>query len=158
MHELMVPGAPDSSSAAGGGVVVDGAARRLAAIAFLDIVGYTTLMAEDEARTHADWMKILGEIIRPTSHRHRGKIVKSTGDGVLAEFPSALDSVRWARDVQRLVREEAMRTTAQSPALALRCAVHVGDVMTTSDDIYGDGVNVTARLQEHAEPGGIVMS
>src|SRR5690348_1110117 len=122
MQECPMPEAPDTSSAAGGGAA---AGRRLAAIAFVDIVGYTTMMAEDEAHTHAHWMKILGEIIRPTSHRHRGKIVKSTGDGVLAEFPSALDSVEWARDVQRLVRGEGERNTATARALALRCAVHV---------------------------------
>src|SRR5882762_4592602 len=70
--------------------------RRLAAIAFVDIVGYSILMARDETRTHQRWMSILDNIIRPQTERHRGKVVKSTGDGILAEFPSAFDAVEWA--------------------------------------------------------------
>jgi adenylate cyclase len=132
--------------------------RRLAAVAFMDIVGYSILMAQDEARTYANWMKILAEIVRPTSHQHRGRVVKSTGDGVLAEFPSAFDAVDWALDIQRSLREEKSRDNPQSPPISVRIAVHIGDIVTNGGDIYGDGVNVTARLQEHAAPDGIVMS
>jgi adenylate cyclase len=128
--------------------------RRLVAVAFVDIVGYSVLMAEDESRTHDRWMRVLAEIIRPASHRHRGRIVKSTGDGVLSEFPSALDAVEWAREVQRLLRKEQQ----DARPITLRISVHLGDVYTVDDDIYGDGVNVAARLQEYAEPGGIVLS
>jgi TolB-like protein/tetratricopeptide (TPR) repeat protein len=131
--------------------------RRLAAIAFVDIAGYSVLMAEDETATHARWMSLLNGVLRPQAALHRGKIVKSTGDGVLAEFPSALDAVEWARGVQRAVPQFGMPDEG-APAITLRVAVHIGDVMTTADDIYGDGVNVTARLQEFAEPGGIVIS
>jgi adenylate cyclase len=140
-----------------GGSVLEGT-RRLVAIAFVDIVGYSVLMAEDETRTHRRWMRILGEIIRPASHRHRGRIVKSTGDGVLVEFPSALDAVEWAGEVQRLMRNEEIGRDQQLRPLMVRIAVHLGDIIATDDDIYGDGINVTARLQEHAEPGGIVLS
>jgi adenylate cyclase len=131
--------------------------RRLAAIAFVDIAGYSVLMAEDETATHARWMSLLNGVLRPQAALYRGKIVKSTGDGVLAEFPSALDAVEWARGVQRAVPLFGVPDEGV-PAITLRVAVHIGDVMTTADDIYGDGVNVTARLQEFAEPGGIVIS
>jgi len=147
-----------ASSPLGGSSADNGGARRLAAVAFADIVGYSVLMAEDEARTHRRWMALLGDVVRPGAERHHGRIVKSTGDGVLAEFPSALDAVEWARDVQDKVhRAEATEGTDLRP-MALRIAVHIGDVMTTADDIYGDGVNVAARLQEHGEPGGIILS
>jgi adenylate cyclase len=130
--------------------------RRLAAIAFVDIVGYSILMASDETRTHRRWMEILNQIIRPRAGQHGGRIVKSTGDGVLAEFPSAFDAVEWARHVQRAVH--APSDDASAPMLALRIAVHLGDVIATDEDIYGDNVNVAARLQEYAAPGGIVLS
>lgn len=131
--------------------------RRLAALAFLDVVGYSALMAEDERGTQARWTRTLAEIIRPASHRFRGAVVKLTGDGVLAEFPSVLDAVEWAREVQRLLRKEEA-AAAPSRRIAVRIAVHLGDVTTTKDDIYGDGINVAARLQEHAPAGGIVLS
>src|SRR6267378_8570733 len=133
-------------------------ARRLAAIAFADIVGYSILMAEDEARTHRRWMALLDDVIRPGAQRHRGRVVKSTGDGVLAEFPSAFDAVEWASEVQQAVHRAAVTDDAGLRPIALRIAIHIGDVMTTPDDIYGDGVNVAARLQEHGEPGGIILS
>ena len=82
--------------------------RRLAAIAFADIVGYSILMARDETRTHQRWMAILNDVLHPQAALHRGKIVKSTGDGVLAEFPSAFDAVQWAADVQRAVQVQAL--------------------------------------------------
>ncbi len=129
--------------------------RRLAGIAFIDIVGYSILMARDETRTHQRWMTILDTVIRPQIVRHRGKIVKSTGDGVLAEFPSAFDAVEWAQEVQRAMQPQS---SGETPPIALRIAVHVGDIITTEFDVFGDGVNLTARLQEHAPPGGIVLS
>jgi adenylate cyclase len=130
--------------------------RRLAAIAFVDIVGYSILMARDETRTHQRWMLILDRIIRPQAASHHGKIVKSTGDGVLAEFPSAFDAVGWANDVQRAVLAQGGDDPV--PPIALRIAVHVGDIITTGFDVFGDGVNLAARLQEHAPAGGIVLS
>jgi adenylate cyclase len=130
--------------------------RRLAAIAFVDIVGYSILMARDETRTHQRWMAILDKVIRPEASRHHGKVVKSTGDGVLAEFPSAFDAVEWAHDVQRAV--QALGADDPAPPIALRIAVHVGDIITTEFDVFGDGVNLAARLQEHAPAGGIVLS
>ncbi len=130
--------------------------RRLAAIAFVDIVGYSILMGRDETRTHQRWMSVLTDIIRPQAALHRGKVVKSTGDGVLAEFPSAFDAVRWAIEVQQALRLQA--TEDPLPPLSLRIAVHIGDIITTEFDVFGDGVNLTARLQEHAPAGGVILS
>lgn len=131
--------------------------RRLAAIAFVDIVGYSILMAREETRTHRDWMAVLDNVIRPKTREHVGTLVKSTGDGVLVEFPSALDAVEWAQDVQRSTA--ANSSDADGPSsIVLRIAVHLGDVITTEFDVFGDGVNVAARLQEYAPAGGIVLS
>jgi adenylate cyclase len=130
--------------------------RRLAAIAFADIVGYSILMARDETRTHQRWMAIFDNILHPQAALHRGRIVKSTGDGVLAEFPSAFDAVQWAADVQRAVQVQDAGDGL--PPIALRIAVHVGDIITADFDVFGDGVNLAARLQEHAPTGGIVVS
>jgi adenylate cyclase len=130
--------------------------RRLAAIAFIDIVGYSILMGRDETRTHQRWMAILDQIIHPRTTRHRGKVVKSTGDGVLAEFPSAFDAVQWALDVQQAM--QALRADDPLLPITLRIAVHVGDIITTESDVFGDGVNLAARLQEHSPAGGVVVS
>jgi adenylate cyclase len=130
--------------------------RRLAAIAFVDIVGYSILMGRDETRTHRRWMAILNDTIGPRATAHRGKVVKSTGDGVLAEFPSAFDAVQWALEVQQTLQSE--RAANPLPSITLRIAVHIGDIITTEFDVFGDGVNLTARLQEHSPAGGIIMS
>jgi adenylate cyclase len=130
--------------------------RRLAAIAFVDIVGYSILMSRDETRTHQRWIAILNNIIRPQATSHRGRVVKSTGDGVLAEFPSAFDAVKWALEVQQALQTESARDDL--PSITLRISVHVGDVITTDFDVFGDAVNLAARLQEHAPVGGIVLS
>src|SRR5439155_18782232 len=115
-------------------------------------------MATDERHTHERWMAILNEIVRPKAIEHHGIVVKSTGDGVLAEFASALDAVEWAVAVQRAVVPPREAHGGEARSIALRIAVHLGDVVSAQDDIYGDGVNVAARLQEYANPGGIVLS
>jgi adenylate cyclase len=142
----------------GGSETGRSASRRLAAITFVDIVGYTILMSSDEARTHRRWMTILNDVIRPQAEKRRGTVVKSTGDGVLVEFPSALDAVEWAREVQRQVIPIQAEHDGPPATITLRVAVHLGDVMTTDFDVFGDGVNVAARLQEHGVPGGVIMS
>ena len=131
--------------------------RRLAAVAFVDVVGYTILMASDETRTHMDWMAVLEEVIRPELKRHGGTLVKSTGDGVLAEFSSALNAVSWARVIQRRLRGDHSQSGRVS-SIVLRISVNIGDIIATEFDIFGDCVNVAARLQEHAPPGGIALS
>jgi adenylate cyclase len=115
-------------------------------------------MASDESRTHVRWMKILDDVIRPRTTQYRGRVVKFTGDGVLAEFRCALDAVEWAQDIQRLVPSVQLEDAGSSPSIALRIAINLGDIIATEFDIYGDGVNVAARLQEHAVPGGVLLS
>ncbi|MBC7799707.1 MAG: hypothetical protein H7Z10_03715 [Gemmatimonadaceae bacterium] len=137
-------------------------------MSFVDVVNFTAMMAADEARTLARWMSILDGALRPLATQHGGTVVKSTGDGVLARFPSTLDAVEWAEAVQRVVcaghEDDA---AAHGPDVAgghapsrmeVRIAVHLGDIVVTSDDIQGDGVNVAARLLEHAAPSTTVLS
>src|SRR6266567_3685335 len=139
-------------------VAVPAVVRRLSAVSFLDIVSYSTLMAENPDLMHHNWMHALHEIIRPAAQHHHGRIVKSTGDGVLAEFPSARDAVAWAEAVQLALLSARTVPGAPTGSIAARIAVHLDEVFVTDDDIYGPGVNIAARLQEHASPGGIVLS
>jgi adenylate cyclase len=147
----------ESSDGLKGSRIAGAMERRLSAVSFLDIVGYSTLMAQDADRTHERWMHVLQTIVRPGAQRHYGRIVKSTGDGVLAEFPTARDAVGWALDVQQSLHTMRGAKAADNP-IAARIAVHIDEVFPTADDIYGPGVNIAARLQQHAEPGGIILS
>lgn len=131
--------------------------RRLVAIAFVDIVGYSALMAEDEDGTHARWMGVLRNILEPKLRAHSGHLIKSTGDGILAEFGSVLHAVAWSRDVQETLRAQEADEAHGKP-LELRVAVHLCDVIEEDSDIYGDGVNIAARLQQFAPPGGVIVS
>jgi class 3 adenylate cyclase/tetratricopeptide (TPR) repeat protein len=124
---------------------------------FTDMVNYSGMMEDDEERTLARWLDVREKLLDRQIEIHRGTIVKGTGDGLMVEFRSAIEAVRCAIEMQR----DLAATNAGTPGLApieIRVSVHAGDVMATRDDIYGDGVNVAARLQEHAEPGGIVIS
>jgi adenylate cyclase len=127
-------------------------------VSFLDVVGYSTMMAEDPEPTHREWMHVLYDVIDPEARKHHGRIVKSTGDGALAEFNTARDAFGWARDVQASL--DRMHTRPEAPAVPIvaRIAIHIDEVFTTPDDVYGPGVNIAHRLQEHAAPGGIVLS
>jgi adenylate cyclase len=115
-------------------------------------------MAENAARTHQAWMWVLHELIEPATQRHHGRVVKSTGDGVLAEFTSALDGVAWARDIQAALPKMDAGVGSTDEPIVVRIAVHIDEVLADGEDIYGPGVNIANRLQEHAEPGGIVIS
>ena len=131
--------------------------RRLAAILSADVVGYSRLMGVDEAGT-LEWLKALrAEVMDPVIAAHGGRIVKLMGDGALVEFSSVVGAVDCAVEVQRGVAER----TAGEPEetrIVFRVGVNLGDVIIDGDDIYGDGVNVAARLQEIAEPGGVCLS
>ena len=131
--------------------------RRFAAFGFADIVGYTILMAMDEDATHRRVMAVLDGILRPLADRNGGRIVKSTGDGVLAEFATPRDALAWALEAQQRVADAAEHA-ADAPDLALRIALHMGEVSATAHDIYGQGVNLASRLQEHAPAGGVLLS
>lgn len=128
---------------------------RRAAVAFADIVGYTTLMSIDPERTHARWMELLFTALRPAANRRGSTVSKSTGDGIVADFPSADHALAWAQEVQAHV---ARTDRDDLPPLAFRIAIAVGDIEYTEEDVYGPCVNVAARLQEHAPPGGIVLT
>jgi adenylate cyclase len=133
------------------------AVRRLAAILAADVAGYSRLMGVDEEGTHERLKAHLQELVNPRIGEHRGRIVKNTGDGFLAEFASVVDAVRCAVEMQRGM---AARNAGTSPAerIEIRIGVNLGDVIVEEHDIFGDGVNVAARLEGLAEPGGICVS
>ncbi|MBW8636658.1 adenylate/guanylate cyclase domain-containing protein [Hoeflea sp. WL0058] len=128
--------------------------RRLAAILAADVVGYSRMMRDDESGTLSALKRHRREIFDPAVETHRGRIVKLMGDGALVEFASAVDAVNCAVAVQRMTHEDA----ADGPGLTLRIGVNIGDVIIDGDDIYGDGVNIAARLEAVAEPGGVCVS
>jgi len=131
--------------------------RRLAAIMAAHVAGYSRLMGEDEEGTLAALKAIRREIGDPMIAEHRGRIVKTTGDGLLVEFPSVVDAVRCAVEMQR---EIALRNTAipQARRIEYRIGINLGDVIIDEQDIYGGGVNVAARLEALADPGRICVS
>ena len=131
--------------------------RRLAAILAADVAGYSRLMGADEEGTHERLKAHLAQLVDPKIKEHRGRIVKNTGDGFLAEFASVVDAVRCAVEVQRgmIDREPEM---PDDQRIRLRIGINLGDVIAEEHDIFGDGVNVAARLEALAEPGGICVS
>jgi adenylate cyclase len=133
------------------------ATRRLAAILAADVAGYSRLMGTDEEGTHERLKAHFRQLIDPKIEEHRGRIVKNTGDGLLAEFASVVDAVRCAAEVQRgMIDREPM--VDDERRIRFRIGINLGDVIAESDDIFGDGVNVAARLEALAEPGGICIS
>ncbi len=131
--------------------------RKLAAILEADMVGYSRLMAADEVGTLARQKTHLGEAFAPRIAEYGGRIVKTTGDGLLAEFSSVVDALRCAVNVQ-LARAEREAGVPEERRITYRVGVNLGDIIEDDDDIYGDGVNIAARLEGLAEPGGICVS
>jgi adenylate cyclase len=131
--------------------------RRLSAIFASDVVGYSRLMEQDEEDTLARLNAHRREFLEPTVAQNRGRIVKRTGDGVLIEFVSAVDAARCAVEIQRGMGERNAGVPPEK-RIELRIGVHVGDIMIEDDDIFGDGVNIAARLESIAQPGGICIS
>lgn len=131
--------------------------RRLAAILAADVVGYSRLMGSDEAGTLAQLKKLRSEFIDAKIAEHHGRIVKLTGDGILVEFSSVVSAIACASEWQRGMRERFDSMPAES-RIQFRVGVNLGDVIVEDSDIYGDGVNVAARLESVAEPGGIAVS
>jgi class 3 adenylate cyclase len=131
--------------------------RRLAAIMAADVAGYSRLMGADEEGTHAALTAVRREVSDLKVAEHRGRIVKTTGDGLLVEFPSVVDAVRCAVEMQR---EMALRNAdvAEARRIEFRIGINLGDIIIDEHDIYGDGVNVAARLEALAAPGGICVS
>ena len=131
--------------------------RRLAAILAADVVGYSRLMEADEVGTLAQLKTLRKEVFDPKLADHNGRIVKTTGDGVLVEFASAVDAVQHAVEVQRVLAKRNEDVPSER-RIELRIGINVGDIIVEGDDIYGDGVNIAARLEGLAEPGGICIS
>jgi adenylate cyclase len=131
--------------------------RKLAAILAADVAGYSRLMGTDEEGTLARLKALRRELADPKIKEHRGRIVKTTGDGLLLEFASVVDAVRCAVEVQREMAER----NADVPSdrrIEFRMGINIGDIIKDGRDIYGDGVNVASRLEALAEPGGICVS
>jgi adenylate cyclase len=131
--------------------------RRLAAVLAADVAGYSRLMGCDEERTLAELKTFRKTLVDPAIATHRGRIVKTTGDGMLVEFASAVDAARCAIEIQRQMVD---RNRGVPPELRIefRIGIHVGDIIIDDDDIFGDGVNIAARLEGIAEPGGVCIS
>jgi len=133
------------------------ATRRLAAILAADVVGYSRLMGADEEGTHERFKTHLREVVDPKIREHHGRIVKTTGDGVLTEFASVVEAVRCAGEIQRAMADRDL-DLAEERRLRFRIGVNIGDVIADGGDIYGDGVNIAVRLEGLAAPGGICTS
>lgn len=131
--------------------------RRLAAIVSADVAGYSRLMGRDESGTLDELKAVRREVVDPRIAKHNGRIVKTTGDGLLLEFASVVDAVRCVIDVQTAMAEETANVP-EDRRIAFRIGVHVGDIIIDDGDIFGDGVNVVARLQGIASPGGLCIS
>jgi adenylate cyclase len=132
-------------------------ARRLAAIVAADVVGFSRLVGADETGTLTVLRAIRRDIVDPHVAKYGGRIFKTTGDGVLAEFPSAVMALEAAIGVQRQMRARYAQEPAKA-AVEFRIGIHAGDVVVEGEDLLGDGVNVAARLEAMAEPGGICIS
>ncbi|MCC2111687.1 MAG: adenylate/guanylate cyclase domain-containing protein [Hyphomicrobiales bacterium] len=131
--------------------------RRLAAILAADVVGYSRLMDADEAATLAAINEVFDDLIEPLAHRQSGRIVKRMGDGVLIEFSSAVEALGFAIEMQRAMRDRN-QPIDKAHQIEFRIGINIGDIIIQGDDIFGDGVNIAARLEERAEPGGILVS
>jgi TolB-like protein/class 3 adenylate cyclase len=131
--------------------------RRLTAILAADVAGYSRLMGADEEGTHERLKAHLQELVEPKISQHRGRTVKNAGDGLLAEFQSVVDAVRCAAEIQLAMAERDV-DLAEERRIRFRIGINLGDVIVEEHDIFGDGVNVAARLEGLAEPGGICVS
>ena len=131
--------------------------RRLAAILAADVAGYSRLMGADEGDTLTRLKAIRAELLDPTIAAHKGRLVKTTGDGLLVEFSSVVDAIRCATEVQAGMAERNA-AVSNDKRIDFRIGINVGDIVVEDGDIFGDGVNVAARLEGLAEPGGICVS
>jgi adenylate cyclase len=129
--------------------------RRLAAVLAVDVAGYSRLMGADEVGTLEALKAHRREVVDPAVADHNGRIVKTTGDGMLVEFSSAVDAVTCAILVQDMMAE---RNRNFIPAITFRIGINVGDIIIDGNDIFGDGVNVAARVENECEPGGVCLS
>jgi len=141
----------------GSPVQPEGVERRLAAILAADVVGYSRLMAADEKRTHARLKALRKDFIEPEIAKHHGRTVKLMGDGALVEFASVVDAVECAAAIQQRIADHQAEVPA-GQRIAFRIGINIGDIIIEDGDIYGGGVNIAARLEGLAEPGGICVA
>ncbi|MEM8786790.1 MAG: adenylate/guanylate cyclase domain-containing protein [Pseudomonadota bacterium] len=137
---------------------MDSKTRELQCVVFADVAGYSALTSKDEVGTHAMLMRFVSEVVEPETEAGQGHLIRTLGDGMLLTFRSASAAVEWALRVQQRVRAGRVGKTAHFPGLSIRIAVHICEVIVDGEDIYGDGVNVTKRLQESIAPDGIIIS
>ena len=131
--------------------------RRLTAILAADVVGYSRLMGANEVGTLAALKSHRAELVDGKIAEHQGRIVKLTGDGMLVEFPSVVNAVACAADIQRRMRERNA-DVPEDRRIEFRIGVNLGDIIFEDNDIYGDGVNIAARIESIARPGGVAVS
>src|SRR5262252_2217091 len=131
--------------------------RRLAAILAADVAGYSRLMGADEEGTLERLKALRRELVDPKIAEHHGRLVKTTGDGLLVEFPSVVDAVRCAVEVQHAMPERNTGAGTDN-RIELRIGINLGDVIVEGDDLYGDGVNIAARIEALADAGGVLVS
>ncbi len=131
--------------------------RRLSAIMAADVVGYSRLMGANEVGTLTNFKAHRAELIDPAIAEHQGRIVKLTGDGMLVEFPSVVNAVDCGAEIQRGMRSRNL-DVAEDRRIEFRIGINLGDVIVDDEDLYGDGVNVAARLESVAKPGGVAVS
>jgi adenylate cyclase len=131
--------------------------RKLAAILAADIAEYSRLMGVDEAGTLARLKEYRRELIDPKNKQYHGRVVKTTGDGILIEFPSVVHAISCSIEVQQGMRERNVNIPREK-RIEFRIGINLGDVIVEGRDLYGDGVNIAARLEGLAEPGGICIS
>jgi class 3 adenylate cyclase len=131
--------------------------RRLAAVLAADVVGYSRLMGADEVGTLTSLKLHRRELVDSGISEHRGRIVKTTGDGMLVEFASVVDAVGFAVKIQRSMVRRNVGVPAEKQ-IVFRIGINVGDIIIDGDDIFGDGVNIAARLETLCEPGGVCIS
>jgi len=131
--------------------------RRLTAILAADVAGYSRLVEADEEGTLSQWKALWGTVIEPKIKEHRGRIARVIGDGILAEFASVIDAVRCAVEVQRSVAERNANAP-QDKRIEFRVGINFGELIIEHGDFWGDGVNIAARLEALAHPGGICVS
>ena len=131
--------------------------RKLVAVLAVDVAGYSQMMSEDELGTHTRLRHIHADLFRPTMKRHGGRIFKTMGDGALVEFASVNEAVQGAIEVQRLLAEHEAQNGAEEP-IRMRIGISLGDVIVDGHDLFGNGVNIAARMESLAEPGTICIS
>lgn len=132
--------------------------RQLLCVVFADMAGYSAMTSRDEVGTHDMWRGFIEEVVDPVTEEEDGAIVRTLGDGILLTFGSATNAANWAITIQNRINEGRAGNRRHFPGLSLRIAVHICEVISDGNDIYGDGVNTTKRLQESIGPDGIILS